>query len=314
MSGDCFGSPYASPIFQMSFILFFGTFLISTVLKDFKNRLFFPAKVRQVISDFAVIIAIFSMTLLDFVSNIPTPKLDVPSEFKPTLESRGWLISPVHEKNPFYSCILAIIPALLGTILIFMDQQITAVIVNRKENKLKKSCGYHLDLFVLAILIQVCTVLGIPWFVAATVLSINHVNSLKIESETAAPGEKPQFLGVREQRATHIMIFLTIGCSVKLTPLLSHIPMPGETPSSRLIIHDSNGSISVLFGVFLYMGAASLKGLQFYDRLLIMLMPNKYQPDYMFLRQVRDYFPITNNVELTFRSIRFPLSVFTSSL
>lgn len=228
MTGDCFGSPFASPIFQMSFILFAGTFLISTVLKDFKNRLFFPSNVRQIISDFAVIIAILSMSLLDFFANIPTPKLDVPSEFKPTLESRGWLISPIHEKNPFYSCILAVIPALLGTILIFMDQQITAVIVNRKENKLKKGCGYHLDLFVLAILIQLCTILGIPWFVAATVLSINHVNSLKVESETAAPGEKPQFLGVREQRATHIMIFLTIGCSVKLTPLLSHIPMPGR--------------------------------------------------------------------------------------
>lgn len=169
MTGDCFGSPFASPIFQMSFILFTGTFLISTVLKDFKNRLFFPANVRQVISDFAVIIAIFSMTILDFFANIPTPKLDVPSEFKPTLETRGWLISPINEKNPFYSCFLAIIPALLGTILIFMDQQITAVIVNRKENKLKKGCGYHLDLFVLAILIQICTMLGIPWFVAATV-------------------------------------------------------------------------------------------------------------------------------------------------
>lgn len=40
--------------------------------------------------------------------------------------------------------------------------------------------------------------MGIPWFVAATVLSINHVNSLKLESECAAPGEKPQFLGVRQ--------------------------------------------------------------------------------------------------------------------
>jgi sodium bicarbonate transporter 10 len=39
--------------------------------------------------------------------------------------------------------------------------------------------------------------MGLPWFVAATVLSINHVNSLKLESECAAPGEKPQFLGVR---------------------------------------------------------------------------------------------------------------------
>ena len=39
--------------------------------------------------------------------------------------------------------------------------------------------------------------LGIPWFVAATVLSINHVRSLTVESESAAPGEKPRFLGIR---------------------------------------------------------------------------------------------------------------------
>lgn len=120
-------------------------------------------------------------------------------------------------------------------------------------------------------------------FVAATVLSINHVNSLKLESECAAPGEKPQFLGVREQRVTHILIFLTIGCSVFLTPLLSHIPMP------------------VLFGVFLYMGAASLRGLQLFDRILIMFMPVKYQPDYMFLRQVIDY--LSSGIEYQCQSV-----------
>lgn len=32
---------------------------------------------------------------------------------------------------------MAALPALLCTILIFMDQQITAVIINRKEHKLK---------------------------------------------------------------------------------------------------------------------------------------------------------------------------------
>lgn len=263
----CFTPVYAADIFLMSIILFFGTFVVSVILKDFKNSLFFTSNVRQFFSDFAVIIAILSMTLLDFKVGIATPKLEVPHEFKPTLPDRGWIIPPFNG-NPFYSIFLAIPPALLGTILIFMDQQITSVIVNRKENKLKKGCGYHLDLFVLSILIEICSLMGLPWFVAATVLSINHVNSLKLESECAAPGEKPQFLGVREQRVTHILIFLTIGLSVFLTPMLGHIPMP------------------VLFGVFLYMGVASLKGLQFFDRILIMFMPNKYQPDYMFLRQV----------------------------
>ncbi|XP_018351044.1 PREDICTED: sodium bicarbonate cotransporter 3 isoform X6 [Trachymyrmex septentrionalis] len=268
MMGDGCNIPHYVPdVFLMSIILFMGTFLLSIELKDFKNALFFPSKVRQVVSDFAVIIAIFSMSTLDHFVGIPTPKLEVPAEFKPTLEGRGWIIWPF-EGNPWWSAIGAFLPALLGTILIFMDQQITAVIVNRKENKLKKGCGYHLDLFVLSILIEICSVMGLPWFVAATVLSINHVNSLKLESECAAPGEKPQFLGVREQRVTHILIFLMIGCSVLLTPMLRNIPMP------------------VLFGVFLYMGVASLKGLQFFDRILIMLMPVKYQPDYMFLRQV----------------------------
>lgn len=127
----------------------------------FKHSIYF--QVRQLISDFAVIIAIFSMTTLDYCVDIPTPKLDVPSEFKPTLGSRGWLISPF--ENHFWWWIIAFFPALLGVILIFMDQQITAVIVNRKENKLKKGCGYHLDLFVLAILIQICTTFGLPWWV-----------------------------------------------------------------------------------------------------------------------------------------------------
>ncbi|XP_016990645.2 sodium bicarbonate cotransporter 3 isoform X4 [Drosophila rhopaloa] len=264
---DC-GKPPTENVFLMSVVLCTGTFIISTVLKDFKNALFFPSIVRQYISDFSVLIAIFAMSFFDYSLGVPTQKLEVPNELKPTLSTRGWLIPPFSEKNPWWSPIIAVFPALLGTILIFMDQQITAVIVNRKENKLKKGCGYHLDLFILSILIAICSLMGLPWFVAATVLSINHVNSLKLESECSAPGEKPQFLGVREQRVTHILIFLTIGGSVLLTPLLGHIPMP------------------VLFGVFLYMGVASLKGLQFFDRILIMFMPAKYQPDYMFLRQV----------------------------
>ena len=78
--------------------------------------------------------------------------------------------------------------AILATILIFMDQQITAVIVNRKDFMLKKGGGYHLDLLVLALIITVCSIFGLPWFVAATVLSINHIQSLtKVPSMSFYP-------------------------------------------------------------------------------------------------------------------------------
>merc|ERR1719454_2462288 len=109
---------------------------------------------------------------------LDTTKLYVPDTFRPTRNDRGWFIPPLGN-NPWWTIAVAIPFALLATILIFMDQQITAVIVNRRENKLKKGCGYHLDLFIVAIALIICSVLGLPWFVAATVLSITHVNSLK---------------------------------------------------------------------------------------------------------------------------------------
>lgn len=84
----------------------------------------------------------------------------------------------------------------------------------------QKGCGYHLDLLVVAVMLAVCSILGLPWFVAATVLSISHVNSLKVASESTAPGEQPHFLGIREQRVTGLMIFTLMGCSVFLTSAL----------------------------------------------------------------------------------------------
>lgn len=61
----------------------------------------------------------------------------------------------------------------------------------------QKGCGYHLDLFWVGVLMAACSFLGLPWYVAATVISIAHIDSLKMESESSAPGEQPQFLGVR---------------------------------------------------------------------------------------------------------------------
>ena len=42
----------------------------------------------------------------------------------------------------------------------------------------------------------------------------------------------------------------------------------------------------VLYGVLMYMGVSSLKGMQFIDRIGLLFMPPKYQPDYYYLRHV----------------------------
>lgn len=76
---------------------------------------------------------------------------------------------------------------------------------------------------MVAVMLGVCSIMGLPWFVAATVLSITHVNSLKLESECSAPGEQPKFLGIREQRVTGLMIFVLMGSSVFMTSILKVI-------------------------------------------------------------------------------------------
>ncbi|XP_048367601.1 sodium bicarbonate cotransporter 3 isoform X7 [Sphaerodactylus townsendi] len=259
--------PYFPDVLFWSVILFFTTFFLSSFLKQFKTKRYFPTKVRSTISDFAVFLTIVIMVFIDYLVGVPSPKLHVPEKFEPTRSDRGWLIDPLGP-NPWWTLMVAAVPALLCTILIFMDQQITAVIINRKEHKLKKGCGYHLDLLMVGIMLGICSIMGLPWFVAATVLSISHVNSLKVESECSAPGEQPKFLGIREQRVTGLMIFVLMGMSVFMTSILKFIPMP------------------VLYGVFLYMGVSSLKGIQFFDRIKLFGMPAKHQPDLIYLRYV----------------------------
>ena len=86
----------------------------------------------------------------------------------------------------------------------------------------------------------------------------------------------------REQRVTGICVFLLTGLSVKLAPILKYIPMP------------------VLYGVLMYMGVNTLNGMQFIDRLALMLMPGKHQPDYIYLRHV----PL-KKVELPVMELKF---------
>ncbi|XP_060927124.1 electrogenic sodium bicarbonate cotransporter 4 isoform X3 [Limanda limanda] len=258
---------YVPDLALMSFILFFGTYSMTVSLKKFKFSRYFPTKLRKLISDFSIFMSIMTFVGLDMLMGLKTPKLIVPTEFKPTRPDRGWLIMPFG-KNPWWVYLASFVPALLVTILIFMDQQISAVIVNRKENKLKKGCGYHLDLFWVGVLMAACSFMGLPWYVAATVISIAHIDSLKMESASSAPGEQPQFLGVREQRMTGILVFALTGVSIFLAPILKFIPMP------------------VLYGVFLYMGVASLSGIQFWDRIKLYMMPSKHQPDFPYLRHV----------------------------
>ena len=85
------------------------------------------------------------------------------------------------------------------------------MIVNKKDRKLLKGSGYHLDLFLIGILATVCGLMGLPFMCSATVRSVTHVSALCVFSRTHAPGEKPQLLEVKEQRLTSLAVHLMVG-------------------------------------------------------------------------------------------------------
>lgn len=69
-------------------------------------------------------------------------------------------------------------------------------------------------MLIVGVMMAVCSVLGLPWCVAATVLCLGHVDSLKMDTESSAPGETPQFLGIRYLHCCNFRINLFFGVGV----------------------------------------------------------------------------------------------------
>lgn len=59
--GGCDTKVYVPDVFLMSIILFLGTFIISVILKDVKNSLFFPSKVTNSLYSVMLIVVMFSL-------------------------------------------------------------------------------------------------------------------------------------------------------------------------------------------------------------------------------------------------------------
>ncbi|XP_053295186.1 anion exchange protein 3 [Pleuronectes platessa] len=270
--GPVFNQPNTA---LLSLVLMLGTFFVAFFLRKFRNSRFLGGKARRVIGDFGIPISILVSVLLDYaITDTYTQKLNVPSGFSVTSpEKRGWFISPFGDKQPFPAWMMAasIVPALLVFILIFMETQITSLIVSKKERHLVKGSGFHLDLLLIVTLGAFCPLFGLPWLTAATVRSVTHVNALTVMSKATAPGEKPMIQEVKEQRLTGLLVAVLVGMSIVMTDVLRLIPL------------------AVLFGIFLYMGVTSLTGIQLYERITLMVTPAKHHPDHIYVTKVKTW-------------------------
>jgi hypothetical protein len=85
------------------------------------------------------------------------------------------------------------------------------MILNKKEFKMKKGSGFHLDMILVGSMTFMCSLFGLPWMCPATVRTIAHVSALSVMSTHHAPGEKPKLMQVKEQRITSVVMNVIIG-------------------------------------------------------------------------------------------------------
>lgn len=252
----------------LSLLLALGTFYIAMSLSRFRRSSFLLPKIREFLADFGPAIALGAMTIASvLLDEVFLDALPAPDVFG-TTTGRPWSVDLT--AVPLWARFAAAGPALFATVLVYLDQNITARIVNSPDHRLHKGAAYHLDLGVVGLLIAVCSMFGLPWLVAATVRSLNHVRSLAtVEEVVSSKGEtREKVIHVRENRITGLVIHLLIGLSLLLLPLLKEIPM------------------AVLYGLFLFMGVVSMSGNQFFERLSLWLKDPSLYPVTHYIRRV----------------------------
>ena len=232
------------------------TYGSATVLKGLRNTVYFSKSVRNNISNFAPTIGVVLGSLLARSARIAhgaealLPALSIPAQFA-TTSGRPWLV-PFMDL-PVWARFFAFLPALMATVLLFLDQNITVRVVNNPRYQMEKGRrkgnvldGMNADLLVVSILTALTSFIGFPWLVAATVRSISHVRAL---SKFDKDGN---IKGTIEQRVTGMSIHALIGSCVffpKPRYLLTQVPLP------------------VLMGLFMYLGISALPGNEMFERI-----------------------------------------------
>ena len=254
----------------LAVVLAFGTYSVAMYLSRLRRSDYLRGHIRQMLSDFGPAIALGIMSLIAVFAKdtVPQDFLSAPQEFG-TTSGRAWIVDLW--ATPNWVKATAIIPALLVSVLIFLNQNIPARLVNSADHHLHKGVAYHLDLALIGIMMAVCSVFGLPWQCAATVRSLNHVRSLATTEETTDSNghSHERIIHVRENRLTGVVIHVTIGLMLfLLLDKLQYIPK------------------STLYGLFLFMGVVSISGNQFFARLSLWIRDPALYPTTHYLRQV----------------------------
>lgn len=250
----------------LQFIIAMGTFYTADTLSHASGWSSLNGKWRGLINDYGATVAILVWSTVPAMTanrmeDGAIPKLYVPLTFE-TTSGRTWFAD--FSDIPVWGVFAAIVPGFIITVLFFFDHNVSSLLAQKSEYKLKKGDAFHLDFLILGIGVLLTGLLGIPPTNGLIPQAPLHTKSLTVTKRIVADAciltaVRFEIVNVHEQRVSNLLQSLLIGlvCFRPFSDALREIP------------------IAVLYGLFLYLGSSSFEGNEFAYRMYMICMDKK---------------------------------------
>ncbi|PWA18713.1 hypothetical protein CCH79_00005726, partial [Gambusia affinis] len=245
-------------------LLMLGTLWLGYALYLIKRSPYLNGKIREVVSDCALPIAV---VIFSFIGSYLFIDIQLPVF---SVHDGPIFKYPAFEKLSGLTSLAAVGLGFLLALLIFIDQNIVISLTHVPEHKLLKGTAFHWDLMLTGFINILMSCLGLPWMHAAFPHSSLHARQLaKVEQHVENGHVYTTIVSVKETRLTSLAANILIGLSAFMLPIpLQWIPKP------------------VLYGLFLYIAATSLDGNQMVDRMTLLLKEQTSYPPTHYIRRV----------------------------
>ncbi|KAJ4981738.1 hypothetical protein NE237_032575 [Protea cynaroides] len=175
---NLFPWPYMNGLLAVVFS--FGVLYTALESRKARSWLYGPGWIRSLIADYGVPLLVMLWTALSFT--VPS---NVPSGVPRTLTHHSGsmyhlsVISDMGRVPPVY-ILAAIVPAMMIAGLYFFDHSVASKMAQQEEFNLKKPSAYHYDILVLAVMVLLCGLIGLPPSNGVLPQSPMHTKSLAI--------------------------------------------------------------------------------------------------------------------------------------
>lgn len=279
---------------SVQLLLTLGTLYFAFQLVGFGKTRFFTGKVREMISDFAVPLAVIAGTLVAYFLTVPVEPLPVPKQFGPTASGRAWFIDICPEDSCGTAVGIGALSAIPLVLLFFIDQNVTMLLTQHPDHHLKKGSAFHWNFFILGCFNIIFPMFGCPYVTGSLPHSPQFVKALATTEVVRENGhESVKIKSVCENRVSPLFVNVLVLAALPKIEELKLVP--------TAVICDA---------LFLFMGLSGLPGNELFERLKLIFTEQSLYPP---MKWTKDDVPISRMhvftlIQFSFVGILFGVS------